>query len=135
MSLHSPFLTRKREQSFPSIQRTPSTTSPWSTAPAPVAESPLPSRVKRVSTGTEKSQEANSTGHPLRCDWDVYFSHRSATSTTNKNKKVSEDASKSITAAEKEKAARDEWSTSVVKLGGFSTVSKQPKSGIYEVVC
>ena len=78
------------------------------------------------------SSATTTPGHPLKCDWEVYFSHRSANqnnANSNKNKKsgnaanangVTEEGGLSV--AEKEKGIQDEWSTSVVKLGGFSSV-------------
>ncbi|SCV70414.1 BQ2448_1808 [Microbotryum intermedium] len=79
--------------------------------------------------------------HPLKYTWDVWFSHRSGGTTAGKNTRkdaaaaaaAASAAASAAVAAEaaattpvkpgKEKESREEWEGGVVRLGGFSSVS------------
>lgn len=54
--------------------------------------------------------------HPLKYTWDVFFSHRSGSQKANKKEEAKQNGTGGV--------QKEEWEEGVVKLGGFSSVSR-----------
>ncbi|SCZ87702.1 BZ3500_MvSof-1268-A1-R1_Chr2-2g05168 [Microbotryum saponariae] len=85
--------------------------------------------------GTHADSNDDTSIHPLKYTWDVWFSHRSGGTTAGKNTRKDGAAASAVTTAAaaaeaaatpvkpgKEKESREEWEGGVVRLGGFSSI-------------
>lgn len=64
--------------------------------------------------------------HPLKYSWDVWVSHRSVSAAPApvKHSHGKKEDAKAIGTPGKEKESREDWEGGVVRLGGFSSVSR-----------